>query len=220
MCESLFADGLGSGLGEKVAGYAIKALAVAGGFLVGYGLGRGVAWALDRWVFAHKAPDQLKRAVAIVSGVALAVIVALVVFGEGGGGFFGGGGGGEGKGTPTPDGKEKQQPAPVTPKEEPKVVLPKVEPKPPDPKPTPGDVRIAILGGTDVRDGKFYVIDEETTPKTLDEVKKWIADRRTNPKNEPVLVLRFAKERLSDSHPEMKKLDAWLKESKLLSRFE
>ena len=219
----MFADALGSGLGEKVAAYAIKCLAVGGGFLVGYFAGRAVAWALDRWVFAQKAPDQLKKAVGIVCGVALAVIVALVVFGDGGSGLFGGGGGAgedKGKGTQTPDEKGKTPAPPVTPKEEPKVVVPKAEPKPPDPKPTPGDVRIAILGGTDVRDGRFYVIDEETTAKTLDEVKKSVAERRERTKTEPVLVFRFAKEKLSDTHPEMKKLTAWVKETKLLSRFE
>ena len=59
--DSLLADGLGSGLSEKLAGYAIKCLAVAGGFLIGYFLGKVVAWALDRWVLANKSPDQLKK---------------------------------------------------------------------------------------------------------------------------------------------------------------
>ena len=65
MIESLLADGLGSGLGEKFAGYVIKGLAVAGAFLIGYFLGHVVAWALDRWLFAHKAPDQLKKAISL-----------------------------------------------------------------------------------------------------------------------------------------------------------
>ena len=220
MCETLFADALGSGLSEKVAGYAIKALAVGGGFLVGYALGIGVAWALDRWVFAHKAPPQLKKLCGLLAGVSLAIIVALIVFGEGGGGLFGGGGsGGDGKGTPTPADKGKEQPAPVTPKEDVKVP-PKVEPKPPEPKPAPGDVRIAILSGADVRDGKFYVIDPDPAPKTFEELKTVIDARRASAKNEPALVLRYAKEPLSDSHPEMKRLSAWVKESKLSSRFE
>lgn len=44
MFDSLLAVGLGSGLGEKVATYAIKGLAVAGEFLIGYILGKIAAW--------------------------------------------------------------------------------------------------------------------------------------------------------------------------------
>lgn len=227
MCETLFADALGSGLSGKVAGYAIKALAVGGGLLVGYALGIGVAWALDRWVFAHKAPPQLKKLCGLLAGVALAILVALIVFGEGGGGLFGGGGGsgGDSKGTPTPTEKGKEPPAPVTPKEDVKVP-PKVEPKTPDPKATPGDVRIAILSGTDVaesKDGKevrYYLIGDDTTPKSLNELKKAIADRRAGTKEELVLVFRFTKEPLSNNFTPMKLLSAWLKEAKLTIRFE
>ncbi len=222
MCETLIADGLTSGLSEKLAGYVIKCLAVGGGFLVGYFAGSVLAWALDRWVFAHKAPVQLKKLCSMLCGLVLAIVVALIVFGDGGGGLFGGGGApGDGKGTPATENKDKQQPAPsVPPQEDPKLVLPKIEPKPPDPKPTPGDVRVAILSGSDVRDGKFYVLDNETTAKTFNELKKAITDRRTSTKTELTLVFRFAKDPLSDSHPEMKRLSAWVKEAKLLSRFE
>ena len=69
MFDALLADGLAGGIGEKLATYAVKCLAVAGGFLIGYLVGGRVAWALDRWVFAQKAPDQLKKAVSIASGV-------------------------------------------------------------------------------------------------------------------------------------------------------
>lgn len=216
MTEALFADALTSGASNKLAEYVIKALAVGGGFLVGYFAGGCVAWALDRWVFAGKAPAQLKRVCALLAGIALAIVVALIVFGSGGGGLFGAGGSGDAKGVAGDDkGKEKQ--VPVAPKEEPKAP-PKVEPKP-DVKPTPGDVRVAILGGADVSDGKFYVLDTDPTPRTLDGLKKVIADRPKD-KSEVVLVFRFAKEPLSDSHPEMKRLSAWVKDAKLTSRFE
>ena len=109
----MLADGLGSGLAEKVAGYANKCPAVAGGFLNGYFLGKVVAWALDRWVFAQKAPEQVKKAVSFVSGLALAILVALIVFGEGGNGLFGRGGStGDGKGT-TPADREAATTPPV-----------------------------------------------------------------------------------------------------------
>lgn len=217
MVETLFADGLASGASNKLAEYAIKVLAVGGGFLVGYATGGLAAWALNRWVFAHKAPEQLKRVCALLGGLALAIVVALILFGSGGGGLFGSGGGPNGSDA-VPNDKGKEPPT-VTPKEEPKLVPPKVEPKPPEARPTPGDVRVAILGGADVSDGKFYLIDAVPGPKTLDELKRAIADRPKG-KDEIVLVFRFAKEPLSDTHPEMKRLSAWVKDAKLTSRFE
>ena len=116
MFDTLLADGLASAAGERIAAFVVKCLAVAGGFLVGYFIGGVAAWALDRWVFAQKAPDQLKKAVSIVFAIALALLVALIVFGEGGSGLFGGGGG-DGKGTPSQDdakGKAAPPPAPAS----------------------------------------------------------------------------------------------------------
>src|SRR6478672_9259004 len=99
-----------SGMAERLAGFAIKCLAVGGGFLAGYLLGGAIAYALDRWVFSKKAPDLVKRSVRMVSGLVLAIIVALIVFGEGGGGLGLGGGEGKGTGTPSGEGQSKEKP--------------------------------------------------------------------------------------------------------------
>jgi len=212
-----FAAGIGIGA-EGVAAVVVKALAVGGGFLVGYFLGAAIAWALDRWVFAHKAPPQLKKVVSILAGLALAILVALIVFGEGGHGLFGNGGG-DGKGTPTPaeNGKETK-----VPERAPKTEQPPKEPpsKPPEIKPTPGDVRVAILGGSAVHDGRFYLLDNDTMPKTFEEFKDAINNKRKISKTEITLVFRFKGAELSPTHPEMKKLTAWLQEAKILNRFE
>ncbi len=221
MIETLLADGLVSGPANKIATFAIKSLAVAGGGLIGYCLGWIVATLIDRWLFAKKSPPQLKKAVCIVSGVAVAVLLAIILFGGGGDGLFGGGGSGnnDGKGTNTPEDKGKQPPE-VKPKDDTKKPPEKIEPKPPEPKATPGDVRIAILGGADVRDGKFYLVNEDPTPKTFDELKATLEALRAKSKEEVTLVFRFTKEQLGDNHPEMKKLTAWVKQTKLLNRFE
>lgn len=222
MHVALLAD-LTSGASNKLAEYAVKCLAVGGGFLVGYFVGRVLAWGIDRWVFAHKAPEQLKRVCALLCGLALAIVVALIVFGSGGGGLFGGGGGaGEGKGAPSDD---QGKPVPPAQKDEPKVVPPKVDPKPPEPKPTAGDLRVAILGGGDVQvgadgEGRFYLIDGEREPKSLPDLKQTIAARRKDAATDVVLVFRFTGARLDDTHREMLRLNAWLREAKLLSRFE
>ncbi len=219
MFDALLADGLVSGAGEKVATFVVKCLAVAGGFLVGYFLGGFVAWALDRWVFAQKAPDVAKKAISWVAAVALAIIVALIVFGDGGSGLFGrGGGSGDGKGTPTADDNKGK----TTPPEQKKDETPSKKdetPKPP-PKPTPGDVRVTILAGDDVKDGKFYVIDDEPAPRTFEEFKLAITAKRNATKNEMTIIFRFKNEPLSDNHPAVRRVVDWVNEVKLLNRFE
>ncbi len=218
MFDPLLAEGITSGAGEKLAAFVVKCLAVGGGFLVGYFLGGVIAWALDRWLFAQKAP-QLKKAVSLVAGIALAILVALIVFGEGGKGLFGSGGGdGDGKNAPNPadNGKDKQPP--VEPK--PEVPKKKDEPKPPDAKPTPGDVRVAILGGEEVKDGRFYLLDDDPPPKTFEEFKDAITAKRKTAKTELTIVFRFKKEPLSENHPAVRQVVAWVNEVKLLNRFE
>ena len=217
MFDSLLADGLG--LSEKVAGYAIKCLAVAGGFLIGYFLGKLVAWALDRWILANKSPDQLKKAISLLCGLALAILVALIVFGEGGNGLFGSGGGdGQGKGQPTPANDGKAAPTPAV---EPKEVPPKKDetPKLPPPKATPDDVRVAILAGDEVKDGRFYLIDGDSAPKSLKELQALAASRKSA-KADTMLIFRFKTETLSNTHPEMQRLTAWLREANQRNYFE
>ncbi|AWM37172.1 hypothetical protein GobsT_48940 [Gemmata obscuriglobus] len=216
MLDTLLADGIASAASNKLAEFVIKALAVGGGFLAGYVGGRLIAWALDRWVFAHKAPAQLKSLCGLLCGVLAAIVVALIVFGSGGSGLFGGGGGGELKSTGDDQNRQQQPTAP--PKDDKKTEPPKIEPKV-EPKPTPGDVRVSILSGADVSDAKFYVFDGDPTPRTLDELKKAVAERPKD-KPAPVLVFRFAKDRLSTTHPEMKRLTAWVQEAGIQNRFE
>ena len=213
MFDSLIADGLGSGLGEKVAGYVIKGLAVAGAFLIGYFLGRIVAWGLDRWVFANKAPDPLKKAVALLTGVALAILVALIVFGEGGSGLFGSGGGdGQGKGQPTPadNGKAPPVPTPEPKKDEPKKDEPPKTPLPP----APGDVRVTILPSDEVKEGRFYLIDGDPVPKNFGEFKTAITARRKDAQPElKQVVFRFKSERFSQNNPVVRDVVMWLSSS-------
>jgi hypothetical protein len=221
MFEPLLADGIASGVGEKLATFVVKCLAVGGGFLVGYFLGGASAWALDRWVFARKAPAQLKKAVSLVAGIALALLVALIVFGEGGDGLFGGRGNqGEGKGTANPDEKGKAAPAPPVAaprKEEPKK---DEKIKPPDVPPTPGDVRVVILSGDEVKEGRFYLIEGDPAAKTFDAFKDAIEAKRKASKSELTLIFRFRGDPLSDTHPAIQRLSAWLREAKLNNRFE
>lgn len=221
MFDSLLADGLGSGLGEKVAAYVIKGLAVAGAFLIGYFLGKVVAWALDRWVLANKSPDQLKKAISLLAGVALAVIVALIVFGEGGNGLFGGGGGdGQGKGQPTPadNGKAAPVPTPEPKKEEPKKEAP---PKTPLLPPTASDLGVMILPTDEAKEGRFYLIDGDPSPKNIDEFKVAITARRKDTKPElKQVIFRFKSERFSQTNFVVRDVVTWLSSSGIGAPFQ
>ncbi len=223
MFAPLLAEGIESGASQKLAAFVVKCLAVGGGFLVGYFLGAACAWALDRWVFAHKAPAQLKKAVSLVTGIALALLVALIVFGDGGNGLFGGGGNrgaGEGASEPKKDGKTEPAPPTVPKKDE---TQPKKEPeaKPPDVVPTPGDVRVTILPGDEVREGRFYLIDGDPNPKTLAEFKAAITARRKDAKPElKQVIFRFKTTGYSQSHPVVRDVVAWLNEVNIGLQFE
>jgi hypothetical protein len=213
MFDVLLADGLLTGAGDKLAALVVKCLAVVGGYLVGYILGATIAWALDRWAFGHKTPDPLKKAVAIVCGIALAILVALIVFGEGGSGLFGGGGQGDGKGMPAEqDGKK--EPAPPDKKDE--IPLP----KPIDVGPTrPADavVRVVILGGKDVPDGeRFYLMGDDPKPKTFDELKEAVLARKEKEEGTVALSVHFRPTNtpsLDPLHYSISQLTKWAKET-------
>ena len=100
---------------EQLAAFGVKCLAVVGGFLAGYVLGGIAAWALDKWAFAKKSPDVLKKAIGFFTGVALALLIAFIVFGDGAGSGWLGGGGPDGSGTDSqnPDNGKKAAPAPA-----------------------------------------------------------------------------------------------------------
>lgn len=205
----LCADGL-TGMGEKLATLAIKCLAVGGGFLFGYVLGLLVAWALNRWAFASKAPDALKRLCGIVSGVAVAILVAIVVFGEGGGGLFGGGKGqGDGTNPPAESDKGKPEPAPE-PKDVPPPKKPPEKAKPPEAKPTADDLRVTVLAGAEVQDGRFYLFDGDARPKTLDEFKGAVLARQKEGKPLKDVYYRFRADALSPEHPAIRRPQLWL----------
>ena len=213
MFDTLLADGIVSGAGEKLAALAVKCLAVAGGFLVGYFLGAVIAWALDRWVFAHKAPAPLKKAVSVVCGIALAILIALIVFGEGGSGLFGGGGQGEGKGT-TADKDGKSPQPPVTPPDK-EPVTPKIDTGPT--RPADAVVRVTILGGKDVPDGeRFYLMDDDPKPKTFDELKEAVLARKQKEKGTVAVAIQFRPANapsLDPPHYSITQLTKWAKET-------
>ncbi len=178
-----------SGLGDKLSALAIKCLAVAGGFLVGYFLGGLLATAVNKWIFKKKAPEQFKQVCQMIAGIALAIIVALIIFGDGGGGLFGGGGAsGDGKGNPAADAnKDNQSKTEPVQKVDPNVAAPKVDLKAAD-----LTIKVTILAGAAVQSaGKFYLLDDDRTPLSFSELKNAIKARKSQEKGKVTLAVVF-----------------------------
>ncbi len=192
---SVIVFGLVSGLADQLATFVIKCLAVGGGFLVGYAVGGMIGWGLNRWIFRQKAPDLLKQCCKLVAGVAAALLVALIVFGEGGNGLFGGSGSnGEGQGNPVIDPNANPN-SPSPPEKDQKVdstvVVPKI-----DTTPTDVIVRVTIIAGAAVpAEGKYYLLDDDRVPKTLLELKRAIAERKSREKGKMTLAILFPTDR-------------------------
>jgi hypothetical protein len=207
-----------SGMADKVAVIAVKCLAVAGGFLAGFVIGGVAAWAFDRWVFARKTPDFVKQAVRVLSGLAVAILVAMIVFGDGsGGGLFGGSGDGTGTGTPqnTDSGKKSDTPAPSVKPPDPKVVPPKVDAvRTPEVKPTDVVIRVTFLGGADVTGDRFYQLDDDPAPKTFEELKAAITKRKESEPRKVYLAVQFpARNRIAEDSVNVTQVTEWARNS-------
>ncbi len=147
---------------------AMNCLAVAGGYLVGMLLGGLVIGGLDKWVLKKRTPDFIKQSIRTLTGILVALLVALMVFGGGSGGE---GDGGPGTGTQNSENDKKgDEPA-------------KPDPNRPTPEPIPlpkgtgemAPVRVTFLGGADVRESKAYLLNDDparTFPDLTAAIKK------------------------------------------------
>ena len=158
-------------------------LLVAGAFLVGYILGGVLGWALGKWAFKQKSPDTLKQLGRPVGGIILALIVALLVFTGMGKPL---GEGGEGKGTPNDSGNKdaatNPDHAPIRRSYRRKSI--RRRPKPP----------FASQFGRSRRESerKYYLLDDNSAPITLEELKDTISGRKAKTKGRVVLQVLFS----------------------------
>ena len=191
----------------------VKCLAVGGGFLVGTVAGGAVAWALNRWVFANKSPEWVKKAARVACGVLVAAVVAWLVFGDGsGGGLFGGGGAagdGTGKGGDTKaDPAAKAEPPAAATKPDAKA-LPKLPPvKPPDVKPSDVGLNVTFLGGSDVVGERYYLFDGERM--TFEELKAAILKQKSEATQRVYLAALFpATNRIAEESVNVTQVTDW-----------
>jgi hypothetical protein len=174
---------------EKIAALAIKCLAVAGAFLLGYFLGMAIVWAIDKWLLANKTPYAVKKVCKTLTGLIVAIIVALIVFGEGGSGLFGGGGGGKGSTDADSSTDKSKHSDPLTPdaKVQPSVTLP----KPPDAKSADLIIQVTIYGGSNVIDERYYQVDDEQMLKNFKELQDAILTRSGKEKGKVAVSIRL-----------------------------
>lgn len=187
--------------------FLVNCLAVGGGFLVGYLSAGAVAWWIDRTFLRKKTPPTLHRASRILGGLALAIIVALLLFGKGGTGLGGGQGEGLGSGTGATGTGPTAEPV-------------ETKPKPPAPAkdvPIPtARIRVTMLGGADVKDKRFYLIDDDSAPKTFEEAKSAIRAKADAAPEKPAVEVRFTvRNALPQDHPAVRQLADWARESGL-----
>jgi hypothetical protein len=189
---------------DRVVRFALNLLAVGGGFLVGHVLTGVIAWALDRWVTGGKTPHGVHRVARIIGGVALALLVALMLFGQGGYGDGTGPGGGPNPDDKGPGGGTATQP--TTNKDvQPPPPIPRQDATPPEQR-----VRVTLLGGSDVKDEKFYLIDDDRTPRTFADVVAAVNAKKAETKKPVGVEVRFtADNTLAENHPAVLRVILW-----------
>jgi hypothetical protein len=190
---------------EQLTDFAMRLLAVGGGFLVGHVLSGVIAWALDRWITGGKTPQGVHRVARMFGGVALALVVALLLFGRGGYGDGSGPGGGPNPNDKGAGGGSSTQPTDIK-DVQPPLVLPK------DTTPPEQRVRVTMLGGADVKDEKFYLIDDDRTPRAFADVAAAVNAKKAETKKPVGVEIRFtADNTLAENHPAVLRVISWAK---------
>lgn len=188
---------------EVIAQAAVNVLAVGGGFLAGQFL-----VGIGMWCFTPNAPPGLKRGCRLVGGAGLAVLVAVIVFGHGmGWTLFGGGGAGDGKG----NGPTEQTGEGAGPAAGPAVATQPTTPAPATaPEPAAGPkVRVTILGGSEVKDERFYRLDADPAAHTFAELTAILDAKKTAGTAVRAEVVFSVANTLPRDHPAVTRLTAW-----------
>jgi hypothetical protein len=191
--------------------YVLKILAVIGGATVG-GLGSG--WGLRMFVrlsAQRTVPRPIMLPVRILGAVTVGMAVWTVAFHSGGsalglGGLWGRDGGqvtDARAGSDAP--MEESRPSAV------RQEVPRLS--------AGGDnmVRVEMLGGSRVREQRFYLLEGETDPRTLPELTKAILDRRQQAHKQPLRAVEILvyEDSVAKNHSAVRNLEKWAEEQGL-----
>jgi hypothetical protein len=191
-----------------IAQMVVNGLAVGGGFLVGYFLSGLIFYFLDKWLMLGKSPQSLHWFAKRLGGLLLAIVVALIVFGSGAGGFgLGRGpGNGESPGTSKGDGTAPTSlTSPVTAK-----IL--EQPINTEPAPLEQRLRVLLLSGEEVQEERFYLIEDDTKPKSFAELVNAVKAKQESTGKPVGIEIRFTTVNpLSQGHGAVTRLVNWAK---------
>ena len=191
---------------DRIARLVTALLAVLGGYLAGFVLAGVCAHFLDRWLTGGKSMNGLHTAARHVGGIAGAVLVALIVFGGIGDGEGPGGGPGT---TPTSGTGPGVGPNTLTSSKGEALQTAQAPPEPD--KPVEEVVQVTVLSGADVRDQRFYLVDDGRNPLTLAEVQDRVRGKRVGPGGVSIAV-RLAP-RTDRNNAGVRDLEAWARDA-------
>jgi hypothetical protein len=175
--------------------FVLGALAVAGGFLVGNLLMLLVCRVVAKMAFHSRMNRRFEQALRILAGIAVAVLVAWLVFRGGPGWGFGGTGTGEGEGS----GGQDSSTNPSNPN------TPKVNPKksPPSEVVSP-TLRVRIEAAKSYP--KTFRFEDDTEALDLAAAMKRLEDFRALVKGDPVLEVKVYPDSTAIENPEVRAL--------------
>ena len=191
----------------KAGKYVMYVLAVAGGFLLG-NLGTWVVCRLvAKLAFKRSMNHQLERALRILGGIAVAVLVAYLLFRFGAGWGLGGSGSGEGTGSGGPVPSESKQ-APDAPKADAKKEPPTAVLSP--------TLRVRIEAATAYPKTFRF----ESTPEAVDlaAAKKALEEFRARVKGEPRLEIQVYQNSTAVDHAVVREFIEYAHELKFATR--
>ncbi len=176
----------------------IGILAVAGGFLIGNWLTLLICRVLAKFAFKQKINNTLERALRVIGGIIVAILVALIVFRGGSGWGFGGSGDGEGAG---PGGEGKADPTDKNQRD-----------TRADPKANPKSLeitkeRITVLTPADFPN--TFRFDGQRDGLDLEAAKKHLRSMKEANEKLGQVELYFYRDSTADSHPDVVKFEAF-----------
>jgi hypothetical protein len=191
--------------------FLLKVLAVAGGGAIGF-FGTGLFLnVLGRVFLRSKGKPPAFNAIRGLGMIALGLLVYFWAFGAGGGGFGGAGGwwpfGGQG-GTGADSALPGQASESVT-KEDVNKLVQK------DKHRLQHAMQVRLLGGKEVVDQRFYLVEDDKTAKSWDELVALVKKRQIEDKNFTVLEIVLFQGSVDRENPAVTKLENWARENRL-----
>lgn len=181
----------------------MKLLAVVGGAALGYMLVGALLRFAGRFLPRDRVPRAVQLAVRLLGGFTTGLLVYLWLFGVGGSGGWGSGGGGwvpfggtgGEEGGANQKGKDplRDQPAP----------------------PRAATLRVDLLGGTRVKEQRFYMLEGSDRALTFEELTQAVGERRKL--TPPIAGLRIVlhPDSVDRSNPAVRQLERWARDQGL-----